>query len=1039
MAILCSACSTEWPEGFRFCGACGAPLDASTEAAKASRRVVTALFCDVVGSTTIGEANDPERARAVMDRYFAIAREVIERQGGTVEKFIGDAVMAVFGWPTQFEDDALRAVRSGLEIHSRLAAAVAPADAFAVRVGLGTGEVVAMGGSTGGTFVTGDAVNSAARLEQAAGAGETVIDAATYGLVRHAVTAESLGSQVIRGRSAGLDAYRILSLDAAAEAVPRDLASPLIGRESELTLIRRVYARVRTDQQSAVVTILAEPGTGKSRLVHEALADMRKDAIVMRGRCSASGGAALSPFGDALLDAAGAGADGAGESARSRLVGLVADAPDGPLLGPRLAALAGLEALRIPPEESVWVARRTLAWLSRSIPVVVVLDDLQWAQPGLLDMIETVMDRLPEAPVLFLAIARPELLDSRPEWFEGRDRAQRLHLEALPTDLAGTLLDRLAPALRQDPDTRNRVLAAADGNPLFVEQFAAMLDGAGATSSGALEVPSTVSALLGARLDGLGARQRGVIQRASIAGKRFWWGALSQISPETDRAHLSRNLGELVRRDFILADRSEFPGDEAFRFKHLLIRDAAYAQIPKAERARLHERFAAWLTEHTGAAIDPAAELVAFHLEQAIRYRAELGAPDADDDALSRRASSIYAEAGLAAFDRNDMVEATRLLGRAASLLQPDDVRRIGLEFRLAKALQQHGDHEQALALVDHALERARRSGDVALVERGALWRRDVLQLQGSGGREGELRAVIRFFEISSDLEGMALAWQHLSYLWIDRSRFGEALKAVQKSLDLARRAGDIWLEMRSTALMATIYAEGPTPIPVAIRRSGALLANMPDDRRLRVNVLRAQASLLASAARFDEVGPVWNEVESITRELSVPWENVVTTVLGASIASLSGRDAEAVETLRAIASSVHGRANQASLADTMARSLLALGRDDEALELVRRVKPDVADLESQVFTALVEADIVARQGNQILAVELLVEALDLFRGSDALCLVAAALTMAGRVRIHLGDQREAQALLEGAIKAADAKGEAVWRSRAVALLATFA
>ncbi len=1057
MALRCPSCSAEWPESLRYCGACGTELADTVVNGAGSRRVVTALFCDVVGSTSRGESADPERVDALMDRYFATARDVIERHGGTVEKYVGDAVMAVFGWPTQFEDDALRAVQAAVEIHVRLAAEFAAPEAFEARVGLGTGEVLAKERGAGGTFATGDAVNRAARLEQAAGPSETLIDGVTYRLVRHAITAEPLGQQYVRGRSAGLTVFRVLGIDPLAEAVPRDLASPLLGRERELALIRETFDRVRADRRPSVITILAEPGTGKSRLAHEALATMREAAIVMRGRCAASGGAALAPFGDALRDAAGLGTFAEGPDARSRLIELVTGAEDHELLGSRLAAIAGFDPLRIPPEETVWVARRSLEWLARLRPVVVVLDDLQWAQPSLLDLIESVVERLTDVAVLVIAIARPEFLDTRPEWFEGRDHAHRLRLDALPAGASATLLDRLAPALSHDPAARSRVLEVAEGNPLFIEQFvAAFLDAEssdvdGRTSEmppvsvtpGAISVPSTINALLGARLDNLSSRQRGVVQRASVAGKRFWWGAVAHLSQDADRVHLGSSLSDLVRREFILADPSEFPGDEAFRFKHLLIRDAAYDAIPKVMRAELHERFAAWLENHVGASDENGKDVVAFHLEQALHYRADLGVIGEDDPVIARRASSLYASSGLAAFDRNDMTEAVRLLGRATALLPPDDITRIGLEFRLAKALQQRGEHVDALALVDDALARADRTGNAVLARRGRLWRNDVLQTPGVGEEaeetEAALREDIQCFADAADDEGSILARQHLAYLWLDRAQLGRAMEAAQESLPIARRARDGWLEMRSLALLAVVYLDGPTPISKAIPLCSDLLTSLASDRRLQINILRAQATLLASAARFDEADRLWTDVESITRELDVPWETVLMTVIGALIALLAGRYETAEAGVRAAANLIHGARNRASLDGILARILLAQGRDDEALEIVRRVKALVSDREDVVLSMLVEADIVARRGDRNLAETLNDDAVRQLKGSDALRFLAEALTRAGQVRIHLGDVGEAKALLQRAIDAADSKGELVWRLRASELQATIA
>jgi class 3 adenylate cyclase len=551
---ICASCGQENPDGFRFCGACGAELTVALTAREV-RKTVTVLFCDVTGSTSLGEQLDPETLRRTMSRYFEEIRSIVERHGGTVEKFVGDAVMTVFGIPRAHEDDALRAVRAAAEIRDRIDALGDELGiALSFRTGVNTGEVVA---GEGETLVTGDAVNVAARLEQAASPGHVLIGAATLALVRDAVVVEELEPLEFKGKREPVAAYRLVSVDPSAEAVARRLDAPLIGRERERARLAGDFEHAVAERACHLFTLLGPAGVGKSRLVVEFIADVGENADVLRARCL--------PYGD--------------------------DITYWPLVEILLAVGAQPQSvIGGSPVETQLAFRKLLESRAAERPQVVVLDDIQWAEELFLDLIEHVADLSRDCPIFLLCIARQELLELRPGWGGGKLNATTILLEPLSADECERLVDELIAGSEIDADVRRRVIAAADGNPLFLEEMLAMASEGGEEE---LVVPPTIQALLQARLDRLGTAERDVIGRGSVEGEVFHRGAVEELAPEAARIGVPAHLQTLVRKDVIRPEQPIFADDDAFRFRHLLIRDAAYDSLPKETRAVLHERFAA--------------------------------------------------------------------------------------------------------------------------------------------------------------------------------------------------------------------------------------------------------------------------------------------------------------------------------------------------------------------------------------------------------------------------------------------------------------
>ena len=607
-ALTCPSCGRGSPADAAFCSSCGAKLG-PTAAAHESRKVVTALFCDLVGSTSLGERHDPEVLRPLLERYFAEAREAVERHGGRVEKFIGDAVCAVFGVPAVHEDDALRAVRAGLEVQERLArlreGAPIPLEA---RVGITTGEVLVAGG--GGPLI-GDAMNTASRLQSGAAPGEVLVGEPTWRLVRDAVAAEPAPPLAAKGKAEPVPAWRVLALAPGSPARARRLDAPMVGRDREAALLAGAYRGVVEGRACRLFTVLGVAGAGKSRLVEEFLGSLGDTAEVLRGRCLSYGeGITWLPLAEALRPALGlaefAGPDDVAAAVRAAAAG---EGPDAAAVAAGLGGLFGLPGSGS-AEQTAWAVRRLLEARARERPVVLVLDDVHWAEPALLDLVEHLAERA-DGPLLLLCMARPELLDARPGWGAGAGPADAVHLAPLAPADADALVGALLGGAALPAGARERVTSAAGGNPLFLEEVLRMLVDEGrlaregdawvvAGDLSGLRIPPTVSALLSSRLDRLPEGERSVLEAASVEGQSFSVGALEALLPEASRDALPGLLRSLARKDLVVPERRSGPGRDGYRFRHLLIRDAAYDAIPKSSRARLHLAFADWLEAAAG-------------------------------------------------------------------------------------------------------------------------------------------------------------------------------------------------------------------------------------------------------------------------------------------------------------------------------------------------------------------------------------------------------------------------------------------------------
>jgi class 3 adenylate cyclase/tetratricopeptide (TPR) repeat protein len=850
-----------------LCGYCGAAL-APTSPARGTRKTVTILFTDVSGSTALGERLDPESLRDVMGSYFASMREVIERHGGTVEKYIGDAVMAVFGVPVVHEEDALRAVRAAAEMRvalERLNVGLRAQREVALeaRTGINTGPVVVGTGGPGEAVVVGDAVNVAARLQAAAAPGEIVIGGATHELVRDAVEVGPAETLELKGKAEPVVAYRVNEVTMGAEGHRRRLDAPMVGRERELAALHQSFERAVEGQSCQLFTILGTAGVGKSRLVAEFLGSLRDKARVVRGRCLPYGeGITYWPVAEIVRQAAGIEGGDATEVERERIDTFVAGLPEAIAIARGLAGLIGLEASAA-QEELIWAFRRALERLADEGPLVVLVDDIHWAEPTLLDLIESVADLARDSPILFICPARPEFLDDRPTWGGGKLNATTILLEPLAESSALALIDELVPGGALPPAVRARIADAAEGNPLYVEEFLGSLIDDGALVADAdgwiasrdldsIAVPPTIQALLAARLDRLAPEERTLAERAAVVGRVFDQPSVVALSPAEGRAEVTRNLSGLVRKELIRPDRSGLAKTDVFRFRHMLIRDAAYERLPKSERAELHELFAGWLDATAGDRLSEVEEMAGYHLEQAFRYRQELAPVDERARDLARRAALRLIAAGGRALERSDIAATVNLYGRGAALLDPADPDRLAILPDLARVLKSAGRFDEADGCFAEALERSEAAGDERALARARIGRYLFVE---SDLASSDLRRIAdecqAIFERYGDDRGLALAWRlRGSASWEDGSVAGEQVANVQ-ALEHARRAGSHWEETAIVLDLSIDLYFGPTPVAEAIQLCNDLLSSAPDDRAIEMPVAHALAHMHARLGDF--------------------------------------------------------------------------------------------------------------------------------------------------------------------------------------------
>jgi class 3 adenylate cyclase/tetratricopeptide (TPR) repeat protein len=973
----CGECGEANPERARFCLACGRPLAPADEE---TRKVVTVLFADVVGSTAAGERHDPEVYRRVLHTYFERLQAITERHGGTVEKFIGDAMMAVFGLPRVHEDDALRAVRAAVEMRATAAQLAAEQRqggvALAWRFGLNTGEVM-VGGDAGRTLATGDAVNLAARLEQAAAPGEILIGATTHALVRDALDAEPVRDLVLKGKAAPVMAYRVHDVHHLADGRRRRYDLPFVGRDDERALLDWVLHRITRTPTPQLVTVLGDAGIGKSRLVATALED--DTHLVLRGRCRAyDEGVPWWPLAEALAEAAGIQVGTDAPDVVHRKLAALPTTPPSPELVATVSAAVGLTGSEL-DRDPVASLRHYLADIADDTGLVLVVDDLHNAHDELLDLLETLTRRALEKPLAVIAVARATPLERRGSWGRGLVNATTLLLEPLAaTDIAALVGHRLSGAV--PPDVVTELVTAAGGNPLFLEELIAMLledgtlrpDDAGTwrrRGDAGLTVPATVQALLAARVDALDRADRAVLARAAVIGLRVSLDALRSLTPEQERPNLEVRLDALVARDMLR------PSRETFDFRHQYVRDAVYQALPRRIRADLHERHARWLmTTPTGGLLVDA--IVAHHLERALDERRRLDPTDPHLAVLQADAADWLLAAGGRALYRGDQSAAARLLERAADELSEDDPRHALALADRGHALSNLGDLEAADAVLELAFAAAERTGDPAVCAHTRLTAVGVRSYLSLDGWVEDARAVadeaVEVFTRTDDARGLARAWGLRAETHYVQAQLEASEAAVDQAAIYADRAADDTEQRRNTFRRLILLPGGRRPVGEALATCDAVLARYPDDRTIEARVLQMRALLLAMHGAHDGARRALDGATERFEELNQRYWLAFGDIVGGRIAQLADDPSAAEAAFRRAIVGLTDMGDRAFAALVSAELAATVPSElSDLADLVARAEADGADddLEAQVWTWLARARLAEVQGDHDAAV----------------------------------------------------------------------
>ena len=685
--------------------------------------MVTVLFADLVGFTSRAEQMDPEDVRAVLEPYHARLRTELERRGGTVEKFIGDAVMALFGAPTTHEDDPERAVRAAIAIRD----SIREEGELEVRIAVTTGEaLVALGArpAEGEGMASGDVVNTAARLQSAAPVNGILVDETTYRATQQPISYESRDPVEAKGKSQPIPVWEVREARSRfGDDVARTAGAPLVGREHEVDILRSALQRARQEQSSQLVTLVGVPGIGKSRLVSELFAAIEEDPELVywrQGRCLPYGeGITYWALTEMVKAHAGILETDSADRAQEKLAGVVEEALDGasdrewveshlrPLVGLADNEHAGSD--RQAEAFAAW--RRFLEALAERRPLVLVFEDLHWADDSLLDFVDHLVDWATGVPMLVVCTARPELLARRPGWGGGKPNASTISLSPLSDDDTARLVHALLERSVLPADVQTALIERAGGNPLYAQEFARMVDEVGEEG---LRLPESVQGLIAARLDALPVDEKLLLQDAAVVGKVFWLGALAQIG-RRDRRESELLLHGLERKEFVRRERRSSVGEESqYVFSHLLVQDVAYSQIPRAARSEKHQSAAVWI-ESLGRP-DDHAEMLAHHYLTALELDRTVGV---ESEGLAARARIRLREAGDRAYALNAYTAARHFYGAAVELWPEDDPGRARLLFRYAQATHfvEPNASFEALSEARNALLAAGDSGSAAEAE----------------------------------------------------------------------------------------------------------------------------------------------------------------------------------------------------------------------------------------------------------------------------------------------------------------------------------
>lgn len=982
----CAACDRELVGDPNFCDSCGARTGEGSEEPAQTRKVVTLVFADLVGSTSLQEQMDPESVRGLMHDCYGMLRAAIEASGGHVVKFVGDGVMAVFGVPEVAEDDALRAVTAAarmVDAIDELAAVRRSAGTvgLALRVGVNTGEVVV---AADDTDVVGDVVNVAARLQAAAPSGGVLVGEATWRLTRHAAVFEALAPLAVRGRVQPVVAHRLVEV-----ATPDDLTSPgFVGRRRELQTLVDAFDAVAASRSPRLVSVIGSPGVGKTRLVREFEARLHGRATIARAVCRARGVPTLAPIPE-LLDGLGS------------LDSLLAVSDDAARVAEQVHELASGEIGSA--EGMFWAVRRLIEQAAERGPVVVVIEDLHRAESLLLDLVEHLAYWIREQAVLVITTARPELRETRPSLTDARSGQVLVALEGLDRDTTEQLVCELLDTDRVPSALLGRLASSTQGNPLFVREMIRMLvdddvlrlvdeEWALTVAPEAIEVPPTIQSLLAARVDRLSADERTVLERASVVGAEVYRGALEDLVPVQLRGRLDGVLESLRRKEFLEPSGSYWGDERVLRFQHALIRDAAYRRILREVRARLHERVARWLDAKTGGAADHD-EAIGHHLEQAQADARTLGPLDERSRAVAAEAARRLAAAAERALGRDDLQTAASLAERAIACLDAEDPAGAEVLLTHCEALLGEGRVTDAAASIDQlgrlAVDNPRLDAWTTCF---AVQQASLVEARGLADAVPTLVAAAARLAELDDRAGEAKAHRVHASVLARLGQIGECEAALDRALSAARLAGDRHqiTGVLSAAPVAALW--GPSPVPRAGGRCLdviRLVRITTGARAVEITSIRCQAVLEALRGRFDAARSMLGAARAMSVDLGLR-HGLLEVELSAGLVELYAGDAATAEGHLRIAYDgllslgVHTDAAQA--AALRARAAWLLGRADDALAHSEDSEHlGGQDRKAGVAWRAVRADILAARGAVAEAIEQAEAAVALADRTDAL------------------------------------------------------
>ncbi|HXP20052.1 MAG TPA: adenylate/guanylate cyclase domain-containing protein [Streptosporangiaceae bacterium] len=906
----CARCGTTAPAGARFCAACGAVLGEPAEAPGLRKHVVV-CFVDIVGSTSLGERLDPESLRGYLRRYFDTVSAVLIRHGASVEKFIGDAVMAVFGVPVAREDDAARALRAAAELHGAVAdisASLASEYGLSlrVRVGVNGGEVFVSRHADGQISITGDAVNVAARLEHAAGPSETLVGGTVAALAGPGAQLMPVQPIQVRGKSEPVQVWRLDTTSVAGPAAP---SARLVGREDELADLHRIAGRVAQRGESWLVTVLGVAGIGKSRLVTEFLAS-RDDFAVFEGQCpSFSSGGTFWPVMQVLGQLS--------DDWQAHVAGLFEPGPEGAQVTERLATAVGDSARQTGLPDIVWAARRLIEELSRDQPIVIVWEDLQWAEPTFIEFLDQLSARLKSVPVLMVCVSRPELLAANPAWGGGRGRVMTMELQPLDSDAVRDLIDELSAAVmahggplgelqvgsatglaRPEPVDLGRLAAVGEGNPLILTK---MLELTAADP----HMPVAVQTLFEAQLDRLASGDRLFCQSAAAVGRDFWAAAAQFAADRPDISDQTWHeiVERLLKTDVLQPTRARVAGRPAHRFTQALLMETAYLATPKSQRSVLHGRVATWLESMAQLSEGERAELIAFHLERAHALLAEITPDSPDVGYLGGRAAAAALAASSQCLARSDLPSAIRMLAQAQRLLPPGDQRHYEVARQLFDCWMTVGGLGEAALMLDRA-DQALAGQQVWSLLRPVA--RATLELrQDPATRHAAAQVADQAIAGLRGLTGPdALIWPYelAALAYVADGQFAEAEQAVRAGLDCARQSGDERTARRMLSGLCELAFWGPAPASEGWAQCESLLPLIESDLQLTAPVLATMAALAAMQGRQDEAAELIAAARQITVDLDLPGAWTLLFQCRGFVLLLAGRPAAAAAELLATA-----------------------------------------------------------------------------------------------------------------------------------------